>query len=191
MPPICSFALKNKMRFMKHHSKSKSRMIFYMPVLALLLILASCGGKGEQETHDQITNKIGNDIPSIKNTPPEKPDTTTQLSENKKGIPNEILHLTDNDFDEKIQNGIVIVDFWATWCGPCRMQAPILENVNAEMAGKVTIAKLDIDRNRITTNRFGVMNIPTLILFKNGKQVNTFVGLTQKEDIISALNKEL
>lgn len=96
-------------------------------------------------------------------------------------------HLTDKDFDEEISSGKVLVDFWAPWCGPCRMLAPILEQLEAEDKD-VKICKVNVDECPDIAKRFGVMSIPTLILFKDGKQADKSVGLidldTLKEFVI-------
>ena len=100
----------------------------------------------------------------------------------------ELLHLTDKDFNEKInENKLVLVDFFATWCGPCRMQAPILERVKNELGDQVEIYKLDVDENEKTAKEFGVMSIPTLILFKNGKEVVKNVGLMSQEAVLEMI----
>jgi thioredoxin 1 len=174
------------MIIMKRKSKFKTVSVCNILLLVSILIFVSCGGKNRQENLDQQTSNHDSVIDTSGNSV-----SNTQLNKSEEAIPNEILHLTDTDFDETIKNGIVLVEFWATWCGPCLMQAPILTAVNNEMAGKITIAKLDIDKCPVTTDRFSVTNIPTLVLFKNGKQVNQFVGLTQKVKLLRAINKEL
>lgn len=89
-----------------------------------------------------------------------------------------IVVLNDADFDEKVLNSEqpVLVDFWAEWCGPCKMIAPFLDDLANEMVGKVTIAKLDVDKNTENSAKFAVRSIPTLILFKNGEQKDMLVG---------------
>jgi len=109
-----------------------------------------------------------------------------QYTNEKKG---EVINLNESNFDEKTSAGFVLVDFWATWCRPCRMQAPIIEEVSREVSEKAVICKLDIDQNPSVAGRYGIQSIPTIILFKNGKAVTQLTGLTSKEDIISELNK--
>ena len=97
--------------------------------------------------------------------------------------------LNDKNFDEKInEKPLVLVDFFATWCGPCRMQAPILERVKEELGDQVEIYKLDVDENEQTAKQFGVMSIPTLILFKDGKEVAKNVGLMSQEAVVDLIN---
>ena len=96
-----------------------------------------------------------------------------------------IMHLTKDNFDSITSSGLVLVDFWATWCGPCRMQAPILEEFDKQMEGRVRVCKLDVDEVPAIAQRFGVMSIPTLIAFKDGKQLSTEVGVTSCEALMT------
>ncbi len=101
--------------------------------------------------------------------------------------------VTDSTFDEvvlKAQNPI-LVDFWATWCRPCQMVAPVLEQLSQEYAGKLTIAKLDVDQNQQTAQKYRVMSIPMMILFKQGKPVTTIIGFKPKEQLKKQLDGEL
>lgn len=89
-----------------------------------------------------------------------------------------VEHLNGSNFQETIANGVTIVDFWATWCGPCRMQAPILEAFEAEMNGVVKVGKVDVDEESDIAARFNIFNIPTLIAFKDGVEIARNVGVT-------------
>ena len=89
-----------------------------------------------------------------------------------------VEHLNGSNFQETIANGVTIVDFWATWCGPCRMQAPILEAFEAEMNGVVKVGKVDVDEEGDIAARFNIFNIPTLIAFKDGVEIARNVGVT-------------
>ncbi|RHW40681.1 thioredoxin [Neobacillus notoginsengisoli] len=102
-----------------------------------------------------------------------------------------ITHATDQNFAGEIGSGVVLVDFWAPWCGPCKMIAPVLEEVDAEMGDKVKIVKLDVDENPETSAQYGVMSIPTLLVFKNGEQVDKVVGYQPKENLVSLLEKHI
>ena len=92
------------------------------------------------------------------------------------------IAVTDADFEQEIEKheGLVVVDFWATWCGPCRMVAPILDQLAVEHEGKVKVTKLDVDSNAKTAMRFGVRSIPTILFFKGGKLVDQVVGAVPK-----------
>jgi|SRR5690625_1065253 len=100
-----------------------------------------------------------------------------------------ILNVTDANFAEETSKGLVLVDFWAPWCGPCKMIAPVLEELDAEIGDKVQIVKLNVDENQETTSQFGVMSIPTLILFKDGEVVDQVVGFQPKEALEELINK--
>lgn len=102
-----------------------------------------------------------------------------------------IKHFTDKEFDNEIKKGVTLVDFHANWCGPCRTLAPVLEQVAKDIQGKATIGKIDIDNEQKTAAHFQITSVPTMILFKNGKEVGRLVGLRNadavKEFIQSAL----
>lgn len=97
-----------------------------------------------------------------------------------------ILHITKENFENEVLNSKepVLVDFWASWCGPCKALASILEEVDAELAGSVKVAKINIDEEEELAAQFRVMSIPTLLLFKNGEVVNKSVGLAPKDEVL-------
>ena len=154
--------------------KSPIRLIFVLFVLLITVLCFSCNSKRTYEENSVV-----------------KTDTSTiwKVQNTKTGI--EVKAIADDDFDTMIQNGVVLVDFLATWCKPCRMQAPIIEEVATEMKVKVKVFKMDIDQNPSTPSRFGINSIPTLIIFNNGKAVETFVGVTSKTKLVETLNKHL
>jgi len=105
---------------------------------------------------------------------------------------NEPVHLTDANFEQTISNNkIVLVDFWAGWCGPCRALAPTIEELAKEYAGKVLVAKLDVDENPTTAENFKVFSIPTVVLIKDCCEVDRIVGLCPRKQYDSTLQKHL
>ncbi len=105
----------------------------------------------------------------------------------------DVLEVNDQNFEQEILKSDVpaMVDFWAAWCGPCKMVAPVVEELAAEYKGKIKIAKMNVDENRETPAKFGIRNIPTLILFKGGQVAQTIVGAQPKSYIESELKKLL
>ncbi len=103
---------------------------------------------------------------------------------------NDLTEVTDADFDaEVIQSSVpVLVDFWAEWCAPCRMVAPVLEELAAEFSGRLKVVKLNVDANRETATKYDIMSIPTVILFKKGEVAKQVVGALPKESLIRELD---
>lgn len=100
-----------------------------------------------------------------------------------------IVNVTDASFNQEIESGVTLVDFWAPWCGPCKMIAPVLEELDAEVGGQVKIAKVNVDDNGESAARFGVMSIPTLILFKDGQPVDKVVGFQSKDALKNVISR--
>ncbi|MGY3725115.1 thioredoxin [Granulicatella balaenopterae] len=100
-----------------------------------------------------------------------------------------VQSITDANFLEETKEGVVLVDFWATWCGPCRMLAPVLEQLDEEIGDKVKITKMDVDQNKAVAAEFGIMSIPTLLVKKDGKVVEKLVGYQPKEKLTAVLEQ--
>jgi thioredoxin 1 len=100
-----------------------------------------------------------------------------------------IVNATDQNFGSETSEGLVLADFWAPWCGPCKMIAPVLEEIDGEMGDSVKVVKLDVDDNQETAGKYGVMSIPTLLVFKDGEVVDQVVGFQPKEALVEVLNK--
>ena len=98
--------------------------------------------------------------------------------------------LTKSNFEETTSKGVSLVDFWAPWCGPCRMQGPIVESVAEKVGEKATIAKCNVDEAQELAMQFGIQSIPTLVVLKDGEPVQKFVGLQSEEAILESLRKE-
>jgi len=101
-----------------------------------------------------------------------------------------LIEITDDNFETEVINSDlpVLIDFWAVWCGPCKMIAPIVEELSTEYDGKAKIGKLDVDSNQQTSIKFGVRSIPTLLLFKDGELKETIIGAVPKTNIVEKLN---
>jgi thioredoxin 1 len=171
-----------------------------------------------KQAGDTIANNTNPKDTTIKTDNKNTGDTTTnnkqvtpaqntqQASENKSNTSNQtqakttqpsspvhsaVTTLNSQTFNATIKSGVTLVDFWATWCKPCRMEAPIVEDINDAMAGRVKVCKMDIDQNKDIANSFNIQYIPTLIIFKDGRIVKQFTGFTQKDDILGALTSQL
>ncbi|VGO21041.1 thioredoxin [Pontiella sulfatireligans] len=101
-----------------------------------------------------------------------------------------VIELDGKGYDEKTKSGVVLIDFWAPWCGPCKMQTPILEKVAAEVGEKAVIAKVNVDECPELAAKYGIRSIPTLILLKDGENKQQFVGLQQQASLVSAITAE-
>ena len=98
---------------------------------------------------------------------------------------------TDSNFDQEVKTGVVLIDFWAEWCGPCRRLAPTVDALATEYAGRATAAKMNVDENPNVPGRFMIRGIPTMLIFKNGELADQIVGLAAKEEIAKKLDLQL
>lgn len=132
-----------------------------------------------------------------KETPPAENSQASQSQQSSEETPSspsppaEVVALNEANFDAHIEQGVVLVDFWATWCGPCRIQGPIVEKVAEQIGDAAKVAKLDVDAVPNIARRFGISSIPTLIVFKDGKVAQQFIGVTQAETLVSAIQAAL
>ncbi|KRM18759.1 thioredoxin [Ligilactobacillus hayakitensis DSM 18933 = JCM 14209] len=99
-----------------------------------------------------------------------------------------VIELTDKNFDQETSTGVSLTDFWATWCGPCRMQSPVIDQLSEEMT-EVNFNKVDVDQNQETAAKFGIMSIPTMLVKKDGQVVDTIVGYHSKEQLKKKLEQ--
>lgn len=104
-----------------------------------------------------------------------------------------VKELTDNDFHQEVEKSEMpyVVDFWAIWCGPCSMIAPIMDELSNEYEGKINIGKVNVDNEIKTANEFGIQNIPTIIIFKQGKEVDRIIGAVPKEHIVKKIHEHI
>lgn len=102
-----------------------------------------------------------------------------------------ILTLTDTNFQQQTKNKVVLVDFWAEWCAPCKMMAPVLNDVADELTGNAYVGKINIEQYQAMAQMFNVRNIPTLILFRNGKEIKRFVGIKQKDFLLNEIKSQI
>ncbi|MBX9666434.1 MAG: thioredoxin [Candidatus Obscuribacterales bacterium] len=116
-----------------------------------------------------------------------------QAEDNAKAGQDSVLQVTDQSFEKEVlkSDKPVLVDFWAPWCGPCRRQGPIVEELSNELKGKVKVAKLNTDDNPKTAQAYNIRGIPCLIVFKSGKVADQMVGLRSKEELLQTINKHL
>ena len=102
-----------------------------------------------------------------------------------------MTEFTESNFEETASTGVALIDFWAEWCGPCRMITPIVEELSSEYEGKATIGKVNVDDAAGLAQKFGVASIPTLVVLKDGEEVNRFVGVTSKDNLAKALDEAI
>ncbi|MCW0986667.1 MULTISPECIES: thioredoxin [Staphylococcus] len=101
------------------------------------------------------------------------------------------ITITEKTFNKTIEKGVTLVDFWATWCPPCQMQSPVLEELSDELEGKVLIGKVDVDEEKALASKYQIQSIPTLLIFKDGELVNTLIGFNPKPNLENVLTKYL
>ena len=101
-----------------------------------------------------------------------------------------VIELTGSSYDEAVKSGVVLVDFWAPWCGPCKMQTPVLEKVAAAVGDKAVIGKVNVDENPELAAKYGIRSIPTIILLKDGESKQQLIGLQQEAALVSAIEAE-
>jgi thioredoxin 1 len=139
--------------------------------------------------HEEFISKEDEELKHIRE---KKMRELVKKQERKQKMDVEPVHVTDSNFNEIInKHSLVLIDFWAEWCTPCRMMSPIIEELTKEYAGKVLIGKLNVDENPETAERFQIFSIPTLLLMKNGEEVNRIVGLVPKIQIEACFKKYL
>ena len=98
---------------------------------------------------------------------------------------------SDDNFDDSVRNGVSLMDLYADWCGPCKLMAPTIEKLALSYAGKARVGKLNVDDNQLTAGRLGVSSIPTVVIFKDGREVERFVGVKSEQALKDALNRHL
>ena len=102
-----------------------------------------------------------------------------------------VPEFTSSDFDDQVKDGVTLIDFWAEWCGPCKMIGPLIEELAGEYDGRANMGKINIDDEGDLAVRFGVQSIPTLLILKNGEEAQRFIGVTKKADLAAALDAAL
>jgi thioredoxin 1 len=102
-----------------------------------------------------------------------------------------VVTFTDQNFSNRIKTGVILVDFWAAWCGPCKLMGPVLNDLAEQVNGKVTIGKVNVEEQKMTASKFKIRSIPTMILFKNGKEIHRFMGYKSKDYLLKELDRRM
>ena len=118
-------------------------------------------------------------------------NTNAYAQKTDKKADSKVLTITDNDFDKTIKKGITLVDFWAVWCGPCKMIAPFVAELAGEYEGKAKIGKVDVDNNPNISTTYGIRSIPTILIFRDGKIVDQIIGAVPKQALAQKLDAQL
>jgi len=141
------------------------------------------------DKHEQFISEEAEELKRIRE---KKLKELLKQKEKQQEMPIESIHVTDSNFDEVIcKNSLVLIDFWASWCGPCTALEPTIEELAKEYAGKVLVGKINVDENPVTAEFYQIFSIPTLLVMKNGKEVDRIVGLCPKNHIDAALKKHI
>ena len=164
------------------------KSILYLLVAALFIISCNSDKTENHETSEITTDEVQKETISSDNLSTDSSKTEsidTEISEP--------INVGDSNFNQLVlkSDKLIIVDFWATWCGPCRMIAPILKNIAKDYQGKVIVAKVDVDKNREVSARYNIQNLPTTMFFKNGQPVDQLVGALPKEVFVSKVEENL
>lgn len=151
-------------------------------MLGMLLIISACDRKNDKkETAKKYLEE------QLKGSATREEIVSTNYME----FDMKVHEINDANFGEFISKGTTIVDFWATWCAPCRRQAPVIEELAGELGSKVRFGKMDVDRNKQTSEEMQILHLPTLVIFKDGKIMETYEGLQSKETVKNAIEKHL
>ena len=157
----------------------RNTKLAFLAVAALLFLSAGCGKKKKQAD----TGKPGPEAPPAPAAA--AVEVTAAAAEAK------VVVLSDRTFNATVGEGVVLVDFWAPWCPPCKMQGPIIKTLAPKFAGRAKVCKLNVDEGSETSERFGIRAIPTLIVFKDGEKHKQFIGLTEEGELSAALEEAL
>jgi thioredoxin 1 len=139
-----------------------------------------------------LENEEDKELERIRRAKLQKMMKKSKTYEKEEKVLNKPIEVTDATFEETVQNHpLVVVDCWATWCGPCNMVAPIIEELARDYAGKVLFGKLNVDKNPATTMRYQIMSIPTLLVFKHGKLVDKIIGASPRQILEAQITRHL